>query len=106
MSCLIGRLLVSLVVGSFKRHLLSSVCQKQAPLSLWFEVSDLRRSFVGWLKKAELETKQHRSDIRPAKVVLHLKITSTSLSFSLLEMKGRTTKGERSQQKKEQVIII
>lgn len=27
-------------------------------------VSDLRRSFVGWLKKAELETKQHRSDIR------------------------------------------
>ncbi|CAJ1337955.1 unnamed protein product, partial [Effrenium voratum] len=27
-------------------------------------VSDLRRSFVGWLKKAELELKQHRSDIR------------------------------------------
>ena len=28
------------------------------------EVSDLRRSFVGWLKKAELELKQHRSDVR------------------------------------------
>ncbi|CAE7906736.1 KCTD3, partial [Symbiodinium microadriaticum] len=27
------------------------------------EVSDLRRSFVGWLKKAELELKQHRSDV-------------------------------------------
>eukprot|EP00913_Durusdinium_trenchii_P007883 g7397.t1 len=27
-------------------------------------VSDLRRSFVGWLKKAELETKQHRSELR------------------------------------------
>ncbi|CAE6966822.1 KCTD3, partial [Symbiodinium sp. CCMP2456] len=27
-------------------------------------VSDLRRSFVGWLKKAELELKQHRSDVR------------------------------------------
>ena len=27
-------------------------------------VGDLRRSFVGWLKKAELETKQHRSDLR------------------------------------------
>ena len=32
------------------------------------EVSDLRRSFVGWLKKAELETKQHRSDIRPGEI--------------------------------------
>lgn len=27
-------------------------------------VSDLRRSFVGWLKKSELELKQQRSDIR------------------------------------------
>lgn len=27
-------------------------------------VSDLRRSFVGWLKKSELELKQHRSDLR------------------------------------------
>ena len=33
-------------------------------VSLGDQVSDLRRSFVGWLKKAELETKQHRSDIR------------------------------------------
>lgn len=31
------------------------------------QVSDLRRSFVGWLKKAELETKQHRSELRPIK---------------------------------------
>eukprot|EP00931_Biecheleriopsis_adriatica_P100856 TRINITY_DN76097_c0_g1_i1.p1 TRINITY_DN76097_c0_g1~~TRINITY_DN76097_c0_g1_i1.p1 ORF type:complete len:614 (-),score=139.38 TRINITY_DN76097_c0_g1_i1:73-1914(-) len=27
-------------------------------------VSDLRRSFVGWLKKSEMELKQHKSDIR------------------------------------------
>lgn len=27
-------------------------------------VSDLRRSFVGWLKKSEMELKQHRSDFR------------------------------------------
>lgn len=27
-------------------------------------VSDLRRSFVGWLKKAEMELKQHRSDLK------------------------------------------
>lgn len=30
-------------------------------------VSDLRRSFVGWLKKAEVELKQHRSDLRRAR---------------------------------------
>ena len=54
---------------------------------------------MGWLKKAELETKQHRSDIRQEKVV-HGNITSTSstsasVNFSLLE-KGRTTQGERT----------
>merc|ERR1719163_2416071 len=27
-------------------------------------VSDLRRSFVGWLKKTEVEIKQQRSDLR------------------------------------------
>merc|ERR1719162_1219554 len=27
-------------------------------------VSDLRRSFVGWLNKTEMETKQSRSDLR------------------------------------------
>jgi hypothetical protein len=94
---LLGQLLVSLVVGSCKRDVVVHV-PKVDPLTLWCEVSDLRRSFVGWLKKAELETKQHRSDIRQEKVVLHGKITSTSasLNFSLLEMKGRTTQGERT----------
>ena len=75
----------------------SFMCQRMPKvdsLASWFEVSDLRRSFVGWLKKAELETKQHRSDIRQERVVLYSNITSTSLNFNSLEMTIATTPGE------------